>query len=67
MPDADLRKAVFPATLRGKWTSTDDEGESIIKITVPASHQAEVLKLHQWLGKLLRVTIEPDPSDVGGA
>lgn len=63
LPNGEFHKAEFPATLRGKWQTTDDEGETTIKLVVPASHLAEVLKLNQWLGKLLKVTVEPDEAN----
>ena len=44
----------------GKWVSVDREGEATVKLTVPASHLPQVLRLLAWSEVPLRVVVEPD-------
>ena len=60
---SDIDKAIFLATFPAIQSAIKvygDEQGMRVQLEIPESEMAEAVKLLQWRGKVIRVTVEPD-------
>lgn len=61
MTSPDLDRAEFPASFPPIMSALLFGSDGVrIKLDIPETHRAEAVKLTQWQGMVLRVTIEPE-------